>query len=580
MSKLQLYISKSFRGYKILFNVNPSEEVTTYIHELRHVVERVTYDSTEKNIFYLLSTTDDGYFVTIIRTIPSAPVDHLAAWIYIPGDLVITPQELKQVVSLTARKVSGERVTAEDTAQLRELFSVDYPVDSNAPAIIASNPRAQGAWRRYHGSTGVTLDTFFGNGLFQLYYADYSSVLLVDEDLGIKVDGPDLTDSPIGAKAILLPPEKNEQGFVANIYGHTFDRPFRGSLEANLPLVWRRAGFEDVEDAQVITSEEFTPTVANTDESHKAVSKSSFEITSQSTGQPLGNCHILVNGVEMTDEPHSFTQRELVQASVVINCEGYYPYTAHIDLATSTCALVIMKERMKIYKFEIPTKSAEMGSPVEFTLYSKKPLSDSPIEGYRLCDNLQDGESRINRLSFSGASGSWTQKLIFFAIGLGLGLIAAVGLSKCTGDKTTGNETDSIAVEQMAEQVAEEIPAANATTAAANEETTKKTEEVNATAVTSESIAYLDNNEDWTKKQLESLPGLAGLYDDLNNYRTDRVINVWAEKLAKSKRFTKLATHMRDGRNKPKAKALKGTTFNTETKTAINVRQYEYKVNP
>ena len=37
---------------------------------------------------------------------------------------------------------------------------------------------------------------------------------------------------------------------------------------------------------------------------------------------------------------------------------------------------------------------------------------------------------------------------------------------------------------------------------------------------------------------------------------------------------------MRDGRNKPKAKALKGTTFNTETKTAINVRQYEYKVNP
>ncbi len=73
---------------------------------------------------------------------------------------------------------------------------------------------------------------------------------------------------------------------------------------------------------------------------------------------------------------------------------------------------------------------------------------------------------------------------------------------------------------------------------------------------------------------------MAGLYDDLNKFRTDRVVNVWADKLTKSKRFKKLATHMRDGRNKAKAKALQGTTFNPETKTTINVRQYEFKVNP
>ncbi|MDE6397580.1 MAG: hypothetical protein K2K84_09945 [Muribaculaceae bacterium] len=577
MSKLQLYISKSFRGYKVLFNVNPSEEVTNHIHELRQDIEQVTYDASEKNIFYLLSSTDEGFFVTIIRTIPSMPVDHLAAWIYIPGDAVISSDELKQVVATTARKVSGERVSAEDTADLRELFSTDYPVDPEAPAVIPSNRRGQLAWRRYHGETGVKLDRFFGDGLFQLYYADYSGIMLVDEDLGIKVSGVDLTDTPIGKPAILLPPKKSEQGFVAHIYGQVFDRPFRGSLESNLPIVWKRPGFEDVDDAQVVTSEAFMPALVETDESRKAVSKSSFEITSQSSGRHLEDCHIIVNGVEMTDEPQLFTQHELVQASVVINCEGYYPYTAHIDLASSTCALVILKERMKIYKFEIPTKSTDLGSPVEFTLYSKKPLSESPIEGYRLLDNIQEGESRINHLGFSGGSGSWTHKLMFFVIGLGLGLIGAVGLSKCSGSKASEDDADTTKTEQ---QTILNEPGDASETTAEIQKPAKQAEQPKATSVTDESISYLDNNEEWTKKRLESLPGLAGLYDDLNNFRTDRVVNVWAEKLSNSKRFSKLATHMRDGRNKAKAKALQGTKFNPETKTTINVRQYEFKVNP
>ena len=166
---------------------------------------------------------------------------------------------------------------------------------------------------------------------------------------------------------------------------------------------------------------------------------------------------------------------------------------------------------------------------------------------------------------------------MFFFIGLGLGLIGAVGLSKCSGSKADGNEGDTTSVEQTAIQTGTDY----ASEPAINEQKpAKKAEEAKPAEVTDESISYLDNNDEWTKKRLESMPGLAGLYDDLNNFRTDRVVYMWAEKLAKSKRFTKLATHMRDGRNKAKAKALQGTTFNTETKTTINVRQYEFKVNP
>lgn len=579
MSKLQLYITKSFKGYKVLFNVNPSEEITAHVKELRSTVGLVDYDSSEKNIFYLLTSVESGTFITVLRTIPTEKGDHLAAWIYVPGNMIIDGHQLARVVAMTTRKVSGERVTAEDTTELRELFSTDYPVDPEAPEMAGGNPRGAMAWRKYNGDSGVTLEDLFGKGLFQQYYLDYSGVMLVDGDLGVSVDGADLTETPIGEPAVILPPEKNGQGFMAHVFGRILDRPMRGTMECNLPIVWRRNGFEDVEDAQVVHETPFTPVAVDTSNSRKQVSVSTFQITGQNSSRPIEFCQILVNGVEVSAEPHYFTQAELAQASVVINHEGYYPYTAHLDLASTTRALVMLRERQKIYKFEMPVKSSDLGSPVEFTIYSKKPLTDSPLEGYSLLGDIQEGESRVNRLGYSGGSGTWLQKLIFLAIGLGMGLIISVGLSKCgsssapaaaTSNGTTAvtGDTDTVTNGDQQQPVA----------SAAG--TTKTDKPAAGGAVTAEAIAYLDNNKVWTKDKLESFPGLVGLFDDLNNYRTDVVVKTWKPKLAMSKVFSNLAQHMSDGRNKPKAKALQGTQFDKSGKGRITVQQYLWKINP
>lgn len=99
-------------------------------------------------------------------------------------------------------------------------------------------------------------------------------------------------------------------------------------------------------------------------------------------------------------------------------------------------------------------------------------------------------------------------------------------------------------------------------------------------AVTAEAIAYLDNNKVWTKVELESYPVLVGLYDDLNNYRTDAVVGYWKNKLARSKVFSNLVHHMLDGRNKPKAKALQDTQFDKNSPGRITVQKYLWKINP
>ena len=79
---------------------------------------------------------------------------------------------------------------------------------------------------------------------------------------------------------------------------------------------------------------------------------------------------------------------------------------------------------------------------------------------------------------------------------------------------------------------------------------------------------------------MDKLPGLQGLFDDLNNYRIDRIISHWGPKLDKSRNFKAIVKAAEGGRYKPKAKALAGTTHNKAGDTVINWRGYTYRIDP
>lgn len=456
MNMLQLYITKSFEGYKVMFNINPSEEVSRHIRELRKVVEKVKYDASEKNIFYYVTNIATGTFVTIIRTIPVNPVDHLAAWIYIPNEIIIDAATLQRVVGVTTRKVSGDRVTTDDVATLRELFGTEYLTDSDAPAITASKAGGLPAWRAYNGETGVSLTDLFGPGLFQVPYLDYSGVLFVDADLGVKVEADDLTGLPIEAPATILPVARTPEQFVAHVFGHPLEVPVRANLNANLTVVWKHQGFEDVVNQEVITKSEFKPAIPDTSASRKAITTASFQIASQTGHVPIDDCTITVNGIEITDEPHTFTTAELVGATVSITSEGYAPYSAKMDLAASTRALIRIQERTKVYCFEMPLKRSDLGAPVRFKLFTKKNVKESPLEGYTLQDDIVEGESRTNHLVYTGSAMSWTNKAVYVGIGLFAGVILG-WISGCGGGATAPARVDDsvITVEQSAEVVEE-----------------------------------------------------------------------------------------------------------------------------
>lgn len=586
MNKLQLYITKSGNVLKNVFSLNPNEDIRRHVRDLTRAVALIDYDPAEKNIFYMLTSVDEGVFFVILRTIPPQKNHHLAAWIFIPNGMRISGDRLYELVTLTTRKVSNPEVTNDDVADLREAFSTDYPTDGDAPFLTGAQGHEY-AWRSYGERCGVSLADYAAMGLWQQSYIPYEGILLIDEDINVGVAAKSLDDVPLGEAAVLEVPEKTENNFTAYVWGRRLEHPMHATLGASVEISWRRPGFENVTVNEVINSRRFTPEPATTTGSHKVISTASFYITSQVTRDQLHGCTIRVNGKDITDEGRAFTSEELRGAAVLVSHEGFFPFSGQLDLASTTRALIQLQERRKIYRFELPLVSSEYGAPVKFELRTKKPITESPVEGYIACDEIQEGSTRTNHLGYSGTGTSLTSRIVYAVAGFILGAALMLGVNTCTGRHDNGStlapaaNPDSIVPPKTPVAVAPPTPPA-----APEPKENESAEETKAEAAVqtdnslsvADAVSYMDNNTTWTRAELEKNPATRGLFDDLNNFRTDRIINHWGSVLKDSKRMQKVVTHTRQGVQKKKAN-LSGT-YNKPGDDVISVQSYLNHVDP
>lgn len=585
MNKLQLYIYKSLRGFKSVRNINPAENVQRHIMDVRRALQLLDYAPADKYLFYMISYVDEGSFFTILRTIPSEPLDHLATTIFVPHGLQITPDEMEAVVRRTTRMVSNPSVSAEELADLHTTFAKEYPMDRNAPAAVASEGH-QYAWCLYGGETGRRLRDFFGEALYQPAYLPYAGVVLVDADLGVSGSDNDISAIPLAKTVALLPPKATPEGFTPHIYHHVFDRPYLVPLDSEVEIVWRRAGFEDRTQQVHVSTDRQIVEPASTAESRKAISPASFFITSQASKTPVPDPIITVNGVEI-NEARYFTQADLKNADVQIRCAGFFPFRGHLDLAATTQALIQLQEQRKIYRFELPVKSSELGAPIRFEIHTKRDLTDSPLEGYVPLDEIREGSTRINHLQYTGAqSGASRRMMILLAVGaLILGWILGW---LCTPTQTAKRaDSDTVAADTVAAaavmppaKTEQKAPEAVAPQPKAGPAKTTPAPAGTNPAPTATEIAYLDQNRKWVKADMDKQPGLKGLFDDMNNFQIERIITYWGPRLSASKSFQTIVKAAEGGRYKPKAQFEPGTTYNKDGDTVINWRGYTYRIDP
>lgn len=583
MNKLQLYITKSLRGYKSMLNLNPDEDVRHHISDVRQALSIVNYDPAEKNIFYLISYIDEGTFITILRTIPDLPLDHLAAWIYVPNGLRITAEELEKIIRLTTRKVSNPGVGNDDLAQLREAFSTEYAMDHEAPSIVASKGTGY-AFRYYGGDTGYRLTDFLGEHMFQTTYLPFAGVLLLDAELNVPGIGTDLTGEALHDMVSVLPPDTTPEGFMPHIYHRTFTRGFLAPLYGDLEIVWKRSGFEDIVQIVTVDHDKFVPEGVSTDESRKAITPASFYITSRTTKEQLHGCTIRVNGVEI-DKAHTFTRPELANAMVSITCDGYMGFNGKLDLASTTQALIQMQKRRKIYRFELPVKSSEWGAPIKFEILCKHPLNESPIDGYVLLDDIQEGPSRTNHLGYDPGHGRRKTLIVHglcVLVGIVSGILCSMSVSKCSSSATEphteiaitsdGPRQDTHTVIQQ-ETTPPVASAETRTALAADAQTPEPT-----IASQDDAIKYLDENGVWDRDEMEKFQCLQGLFDDLDDMDLEKIIDTWASRLSKSRNFTAVVKAAQNSSNK-KIKVKTGKhdpRYNKPGDTRINWLGYTY----
>lgn len=584
MAKLQLHIAKSHRGYQPLADINLTEDVRRHIFDLRTVLETIDYDLSVHHVFLHICYLDSGVLFSILSTIGDKTGDHIAATLFIPRDTHVDAASLTELTDVITGSIAGGRLAPEAVEALREVLAHDYITDDEAPDTPPSQGRTPGVLFYGDGDNELHLADIMGEKRYQPAFLPYSGVLLVDRsysDVSVR-SGNEVHLTHAASCITLLPPAMTAEGFSAHVYRRPFTRPILVEAGKDISVSWHHAGFEQITSTVHAKNNPTPCPVADTSKARKAISPASFYITGIDKPEILADCTVRVNGTVIT-EPTYFTFHELSAAKVEITAPGHFPYSGNFNLASTTQALVQMRELRKIYRFELPVGGAvEQGKPVKFEIHSRKELTGSPVEGYEVegADRgiPSEGTTTTNRLVYTGGRGrSTTRMLILAAVaGLIVGFAGAwLALNFTTGARATAAPAAADTIAMAPDSSVNDIdPPAIVETAPKIEET----ESLNTQAA----IDYLDNNKTWSRAEMSEIGNLAGLFDDMNNYRMQRIIDYWGKELKGSKSVAALVAAAEGSKSKRNpACENHAPTYNPDsTDTRISWRAYTYWIDP
>lgn len=569
-----------------MLDINADETVRQQVSDISVALENIEYDPKEKNIFYVLKSTDKGVFIILLRTIPSNLTDHLASWIFIPYTIEISDREIEDVLYSVRSIVSKSKIKSEEIAQLRQIFGKAYP-ELQQPGATVDNFGKQYAHRFYGGDTGYILSDYIGSKRYQTAYLQYAGVILADKNSVKAISGPNLTDEPLDQMVKILPPRPDDRPYRPLIFDRPFTQPFLVPLMGTVEIVWESSSAVDIRQSIMINKPNMRPDNISLASTRPTVNRNNY------TG-PLADDQKDTDDTQKdtkeTQEKHDTkpTQTEaapeksaLVTPKVQTQQQQQQP--AEKDEAVRT----INYDRVHLYKFEIPAKSAAISGMIRFEIKTHSDLTSSPIDGYELSESMQEGASRTNHLIYA-PSESIQKKAIWgiagFLVGILLTLLCTCGFSGGKSDTDTQaiDETNDSTVIYSTPQDVADAEKEQAAASSADKATTKTTANTPANVSLDEAIKYLDKNQKWDKNQLESYPDLRGLYDDMNNLRRERIVDYWGPKLKESRSFSKIVDHCQKSLKCKKKPRVKGnqTTYNPASDSTISVRNFLNTIDP
>ena len=575
MNKIGFRIYRFKEGPSVGLTVNEGDW-TKKVVDIRDILK--LYNSENESKFAMfMSFSENGAYITIARSISGRGGDNTAAWIYIPNNIEITGSDIIHIIEVVKEELSASKSNVE---RLTQIFNKDYRTTESADYMPSSVENIFA--KRNVGF--YPLKDIIGEKRYQPIYSKYHAILISDNDSMEIVDNnlADLTNEILVETFVFCPPVKQDIPNGVTVHFNSpgfplFNKPVRVNKSSRISLVFKRTGFEDI---PYMDSVEENDQICGVPLFYwkKSISRDFFKVIAahDSNIDLTSDATITINNEELKwHQPMIISEHDARQSKVCISVNGYEPAEGYPNLLNASTQITVKlhrAERTQSWKIELAS-----GHTAVMDLHSKYLSGDnynSPIKGY----NRKDGVLRYTNF------GVLKQRAIGFLMGVATFIVIFLCVALYEWFDTHKFEWQlnwpPLKVEKVGSYKTPSSSTENTSPNPGSDPNPQSTGSEDALRSLSKAIAYLDNESDtWQRDSLTFYPDLEHLFEELDTYQIDSLLNR-ASILQASTQFKKVLDAISANREKILANRDKDyKKFCKEEDYTITVTKYINKLN-
>lgn len=457
-------------------------------------MNKLTFSSNDTEpAIYIKFLGREGYLLALVFANSGATRSgsYFTVWVHVPAACNISNEETVEVIKQIKEVAKTGNFASSPIYD--EIAGKTYPdkgVLLPAVSTICSDPNASKYGVRR--LSNFTLKELFGNNIAQHEYAKYKGIFLLNKSVGFGNDFEELGAELKEVRTLQAP--KTQEGFKPYIVVAREDMPFTKAVEfldgADLCIKWKKEGYKSISKKAKVTDkeEDFQNSIKidAKEDIYKEVHCDNIKVYG-SDGNSIANFEVWLN--RLPEDRKTFYVPTCGECQITIKADEYEDKDVTLKELTSDKGIKLEK-KLHHYRFALE------GSNVEFSITTQRRLTKSPIKGYSADGDIS--EHGINRLSYGGI---W-QKVKYFGIGFGACLLAVglyVGWNVFVMDREFKFED--------------------------KQETglTAPQDEGYTLTDTQKAFNYLQNNDTWHKDSLDRFDATRGLFDELNEFKIDKI---------------------------------------------------------